>query len=76
MTEILETNTDGTPSITRTKIVITNSLINDQKVLSYVGQEAWVYSQGALIWVITNDNTQLILLPYISDDKPGEYKIV
>lgn len=76
MTEILETNPDGSPSLTRTKIVITNSLIHDPKVLSYVGQEAWVYTQGVLIWVVTNDNTNLILLPYISDEKPGEYKIV
>ena len=74
--EILETDSDGNPTLTRTRIIITDSLIGDPTVLRYVGQEAWVYNNGAFIWIKTDDDRHLILLPYMSDQKPGEYKII
>ena len=74
--EILETDQDGNPTLTRTRITITGSINGDEKVLEHVGQEAWVYNQEALIWVVTDDNKQFILLPYISSEKSGEYKII
>lgn len=74
--EILETNQDGSPSLTRTRILITRSLNNSSLVNKYVGQEAWLYEQDIKIWVATEDGQNLILLPYKSEENPGEYIII
>ena len=58
-TEILN---KGSLAKCRTRIIITKSNNNDKKILSFVGQNAWLYEEGPFTWIQTDDNTMLKLI--------------
>ena len=74
--EILETDPNGNPILTKTLIQITNTLNNNEFVKPHIGEEAWLYQHFESLWVMTHNHKKLILLPYISEEKPGEYIIL